>query len=233
MLLVDSEDARQVTEAMLADPETIKLIDTYSKVLSGDKQKWLTFEQEAYDVYRALRKWGNFIMQCTIDHKERHLVGLFLDSTTALSQWMSSTVPGSIDVCSAKEMRFRSWADKVGYVRYMNMYMNWWPGGVNDWADLLSRIADKLAECAEEREKLAIVMPVQQHSYHTGHRAQKNSDEGVPAGYRVEHLEFDQARWEKTHQAYPEDKKSVVLGAKLCGTCKTVTMDGAGVDPGI
>ena len=69
LLLVDSEDARQVTEAMLADPETAKLIGTYSKVLSGDEKKWLTFEQEAYGMYRALRKWGNFIMQCTIDHK--------------------------------------------------------------------------------------------------------------------------------------------------------------------
>ena len=114
-----------------------------------------------------------------------------------------------IDVCSAKEIRFRSWADKVGHARYMN----WWPGGVNDWADLLSRIADKLAECAEEREILTIVMPVQQHSYHTGHKARGNSEEGVPAGYRVEHLEFDQEGWETIREAYLEDKKSVVSGA--------------------
>ncbi len=68
--------------------------------------------------------------------------------------------PGGIDFCSAKELRFRLWADKVGCVRYTNMYMNWWPGGVNDWADLLSKIADKLAEGAEERERLATVVPV-------------------------------------------------------------------------
>lgn len=145
---------------------------------------------------------------------------------------MSITVPGSIDFCSAKEMRFRSWAEKVGYVRYMRIYMNWWPGGVNDWADLLSRIADKLAECAEERERLAMVMPLQVHSYHTGHRT-REKESGVPSGYRVEHLNLSEDGWEEVHRAYLEDTESKVQGTKLSDVYRVVTMGGEGVDPGV
>ena len=119
-------------------------------------------------MYLALRKWGSFLMQVTIDHPEKWLIGLFMDSTTAVSQWMSITDPGPIDFCNAKVMRFRSWAEKVGWVRHMNMFMNWWPGGINDWSDLLSRIADKLAECAAERDGVRALMPMQRHSYHEG-----------------------------------------------------------------
>ena len=56
LLLVKCEDARNVTEEMLADPSRVKLISTLSKVLSEDEKKWLTFEQEAYGMYLALRK---------------------------------------------------------------------------------------------------------------------------------------------------------------------------------
>ena len=67
LLLVKCADARQVTEEVLADPSRVKLISTLSKVLSGDEKKWLTFEQESYGMYLALRKWGRFLMQATID----------------------------------------------------------------------------------------------------------------------------------------------------------------------
>ena len=79
---------------------------------------------------------------------------------------MNIIVPGNIDFCNAKSLRFRSWADKVNFVRYMNMYMAWAPGGCNDWADLLSRIADKLQEAAQERERLKMMMPMMKHSHH-------------------------------------------------------------------
>ena len=131
--------------------------------------KWLTFETEAYAVYKSLRKWGNFIMQAAIDHPAGWVTGIFMDSTTALKKWMSIDIPTRIDHCSAKEMRFRSWADNVAYVRHMNIHMAWWPGGVNDWADLLSRIADKLAVCAEAREeeiRRGVLMPMHRHTYH-------------------------------------------------------------------
>ena len=160
LLLVKCEDARNVTEEMLADPSRVKLMSTMSKVLSQDEKKWLTFEQEAYGMYLALRKWGRFLMQATIGHPNRCLVGLFMDSSTAVSQWLNITVPGSIDFCNFKELRFQCWEDKVDFVRYMNMYMAWVPGGVNDWADLLSRIAEKLAAAAMERERQRIMMPM-------------------------------------------------------------------------
>ena len=167
LLLVKCEDARNVTEEMLADPSKVKLISTLSKVLSDDEKKWLTFEQEAYGMYLTLRKWGRFLMQATIDHPDRCLVGLFMNSSTAVSQWLNITVPGNIDFRNAKALKFRCWVDKVKFVRYMNMYLAWAPGGVNDWADLLSRIAEKLAAAAMERERQRKMMPIMRHSHHS------------------------------------------------------------------
>jgi hypothetical protein len=56
----------------------------------------------------------------------------------------------------------------------MNMYLAWAPGGVNDWADLLSRIAEKLAAAAMERERQRIMMPMMRHS----HAPQRGEGEG-------------------------------------------------------
>ena len=233
MLLVNCADARQVTEETLADPSKIRLIATLSKVLSSDERKWLTFEQEAYGMYLALRKWGSFLMQVTIDHPEKWLIGLFMDSTTAVSQWMSITVPGPIDFCNAKEMRFRSWAEKVGWVRHMNMFMNWWPGGINDWSDLLSRIADKLAECAEERDRARSLMPMQRHSYHVGGESDgKAAEDGVPSGCSLEHLALDPDEWKEVEAAYLADDTRM-QGVKVSDVYRMVAMGGEGVDAGI
>lgn len=114
-------------------------------------------------------------------------------------------MPGPIDFSSAKEMRFRGWAEKVGFVKYMNMYMALTPGGVNDWSDLLSRIAGKLAECAAERERLAAVMPMTVHSYHTGHKEAEATDEEVPEGYGIGHLKLDADDWDTVADAYLQD----------------------------
>ena len=62
LLVVKCADAREVTEETMADPEKVKLIATLSKMLSSDERRWLTFEQEAYGMYLALRRWERFFM---------------------------------------------------------------------------------------------------------------------------------------------------------------------------
>ena len=104
----------------------------------------MIFELEAYGMYTALRKWGKLLMQATREHSDRTMVALRMDSTTAIAKWFSLQIPGEIESCSAKEMRFRSWAEKVSYVKYMTMHLGFCPGGLNNWSDLQSRIADKL-----------------------------------------------------------------------------------------
>ena len=227
LLLVKCADARQVTEEVLADPSRVKLISTLSNVLSGDEKKWLTFEQESYGMYLALRKWGRFLMQATIDHPDRCLIGLFMDSSTAVSQWLNVTVPGNIDFCNAKALRFRSWADKVSFVRYMNMHLAWAPGGVNDWADLLSRIADKLAEAALERERSRIMMPMMRHSYRDGGAVQKERQE-KPG----EHFSFSEEEWAEVHRAYLADETRI-HNVRMCDLYRVMCMGGDDVGPGI
>jgi hypothetical protein len=165
LLLVLCADARDMTEEKMSDAANVRLIATYSKVLSTSEQKWLTFETEAYGMVKALKRWGKFLMQVTIDQGDRWAVSLYMDSSTALSKWMNVDVPGSIDFCNAKELRFRAWAEQVGYVKYMNFCMKFIPGLCNDWADLLSRVAEKLATVAEEQMRAfgekppALLMP--------------------------------------------------------------------------
>jgi len=229
LLLVNVADARDISEEILADPTKVFLISTYSKVLSSDELRWLTFETEAYATYKALRKWGNYIMRVAIKYPDRYVTGLFLDSTTALSKLMGIDVPTQIDHCCAKEMRFRSWADKIAFVRHMNIYMAWWPGGVNDWADLLSRIADKLAKCAEERseqERAGVMLPMHRHTYHPP-AAEVAEGVGVPEGYTASHLGLRAPlaeKWAEIRRAQLEDK-TMVAGVTV-GDIASVVLDG-------
>jgi hypothetical protein len=238
LLLVKVADAREVTEEILADPTRVILIATYSKVLSSDELKWLTFETEAYATYKALRRWGNFIMRVAIQYPDRWVTGLFLDSTTALSKLMAIDVPTQIDHCCAKEMRFRSWADKIYYVRYMNIFMAWWPGGVNDWADLLSRIADKLKLCADERaaqEREGVLLPMHRHSYHGAPPEDDQEDRRrVPQGYTGSHLHLKapvEEKWEEIRRAQLADS-TLMAGVTVGEVASMVLNGGESMDAG-
>ena len=95
---------------------------------------------------------GKLLMQATMEHSDRTMMTLRMGSTTAIAKWFSVQIPGEIDFCSAKDMRFRSWTEKVSYAKYMMMHLGSFPGELNNWSDLLSRIADKLQACVEERD---------------------------------------------------------------------------------
>ena len=122
-------------------------------------------------------------------------------------------------------MRFRSWADKVNFVRYMNMHLAWAPGGINDWADLLSRVADKLQEAAQERERLKMMMPMMKHSHH-------QSDDEKGESRRQERFSFTAEEWGEVHRAYLADETRM-HHVKMCDLYRVICMGGEGVDPGI
>ena len=65
-------------------------------------------------------------------------------------------MPQAIDHANAKEKRFLSWAEKMSYVRHMKMEMRyrWIAGSANDFADLLSRLAEQIGKAVRERETM-------------------------------------------------------------------------------
>ena len=155
LLRVKAANVEAVTEEMLSDPSVTRLIATDSKILSTSQQKWLTFELEIYACYRALRKWSSTLMQVAACRSDVAIL-VMLDSTTAVSKFMSVQIPGPIDHACAKEKRFLGWMDKVAIMLHMRykMRFKWWPGSAHDFPDLLSRCASKLQECVDERERL-------------------------------------------------------------------------------
>ena len=44
-------------------------------------------------------------------------------------------------------------AEKVLYVKYLDMEMRWIAGSANDFADLLSRLVEQIGKAARERER--------------------------------------------------------------------------------
>jgi hypothetical protein len=156
-----------------------------------------------------------------------------MDSSTALSKWMNVDVPGTIDFCNAKELRFRAWAEHVGYVRFMNFCMKFIPGLCNDWADLLSRVADKLAAVTEEQMRAfgetppAILMPMSRMSYHGEREALEHGS--VPDGFEINLLAISESDWDEIAGAYQGDQ-SRVQGITLSDLYMCLAKGGEGVD---
>ena len=54
LLLVKCGNGGKITPEMMLDPNRVRLLSVDWKVLSAGEQKWLTFEVEAYGMYRVL-----------------------------------------------------------------------------------------------------------------------------------------------------------------------------------
>ena len=117
LLLMRCGTDGEVTPEMMLDANRVRLISVDSKILSTAKQKWLTFEVEAYGMYRALRKWAGLLMRVEQLGLGTRPPLLWMDSTTAMSKWIGVSVPQAIDHANAKEKRFLSCAEKISYVR--------------------------------------------------------------------------------------------------------------------
>ena len=121
LLLVKCGNDGEITPEMMLDPNRVRLLSVDSKVLSAGEQEWLTFEVEAYGMYRALRKWAGLLMRISQLGPGTWPPLLWMDSTTAMSKWVGVSIPQPIDRANAKEKRFNSWAEKVSYVKYVDM----------------------------------------------------------------------------------------------------------------
>jgi hypothetical protein len=133
-----------------------------------------------------------------------------------VAKWVGVSVPAVIDHACAKEKRFLGWSEKVSYVRWMKFEMKWIPGSANDFADLLSRMADRLHQCIEERGA-----SLQMYHMHVAvvHHV---------SGYESYDLGLDSDQWAEVKRAYLVDD-GTVQSVKLSDVYRCVCMDGEGV----
>ena len=190
LLLVRAGGDGGVTTEMMLGHNRVRLVSTDSKVLSSAEKKWLTFETEAYGMYRALWKWAGILMRTQTLGPGVWPPLLWVDSTTAVAKWAGLTVPAAIDHANAKEKRFLSWAEKVSYVRYINLDMKWIPGSANDFADLLSTMVERIEEAVKQREGIPMMHPLGKSV-----DIDKEESDGTPAGYTALHLALSTEGW--------------------------------------
>ena len=116
---------------------------------------------------------------------------LWMDSTATVAKWAGVTVPAAIGHANAKETRFLSWAEKVAYVRYMNLDMKWVLGSADEFVDLLSRMTERIGEAVKQRENVPMVCPL-------GKLANTEKEESgvTQAGYAAVHLALSAKEWE-------------------------------------
>jgi hypothetical protein len=215
MLLVKPGENGEVTAEHMLEEDRVRLVSTDSKVLSGAQQKWLTFEIEIFGMYRALRKWAALLMQVCQQGRETWPPLLWMDSTTGVAKWASVSVPGHIDHACAKEKRFLGWAEKVAYTKWMDLDMRWIPGSANDFADLLSRMADKLHSCIEEREGGQFI-PTARVLF------------TAPSAYETSDMMLGELGWEEVRRAYLADT-GLVQSVRISDIYRCVCMEGDGV----
>lgn len=167
-------------------------------------------------MYRALRKWAGVLMRTAQLGAGTWRPLLWMDSTTAVSKWVGVSVPSMLDHACAKEKRFLGWAEKVAYVAWMDFDMRWIPGSANDFADLLSRSADKLRQCLEERSA-SVMETARVHHY-------------GKEGYEESHLVLGADDWAEVRRAYLEDE-GTIQSVMMSDLYRCVCMDGEGVSP--
>ena len=143
---VKKSDAKAVTKSDLLNRDTSQLIGVVYKKLSGSQTSWHTFESELFAIVLGCKKFGSFITTATVNYPPGGVskIGIWSDSTTALGQWRTISLPTNVEEhLSAKARRFSGWADKVAYTRYWPLHTAHLPGAQNDISHILSHLGDQ------------------------------------------------------------------------------------------
>ena len=172
MWSVNKPNAQEVTMDDLHNTKITKLVAVDAKILDKSQRRWATFEKETYGCYRAMKKWGNLLIQAMSKQGKDKTpkISVRMDNSTATKQWIDMQNPGIIDFAGPKEMRFLGWAEKMSFTRELPMDVSFIPGNMNSFADLVSRIADKLGEAARRKHAAShdtIVAHTEMHTFET------------------------------------------------------------------
>jgi len=165
-----------------------------------------------------------------------------MDSTTTMSKWVGVSIPQSMDHANAKEKRFNLWAEKVSYVKYLDMEMRWIAGSENDFADLLSRLAEQIGKAVRERDEEPRVhwsscdaedgvewgTPRVHNMSRMLKVEEKKEHNDAPRGYEAVHLSMSKEEWTSVAEAYYDDM-SMIQSVKVSDIYRCTCNGGTGV----
>lgn len=189
------------------------LIAVNSKTLDEGQRKWATYEAELYGLKRGVEKFGTFITTATAGfptsgEKFKAKIGFLSDSTTAIGQWKSLTLPiGQIDFLSAKARRFYSWADECAGTIYWPLSISHMSGDDISLPHMLTHLGDLAKQRQAELHQSAvefITFPMFLHSYHNGHK--KGGEKGIEElGFSYNSLQLSADDVSEMNRAYLAD----------------------------
>ena len=227
LFVVNVADASMVTKAHLQDPNISQLIAVRYKKLTGAKKNWHTFETELWALCLGCEQFGKFITTATMDYPPGATpkIVLWSDSTTAISQWSSLTVPTEVtDHLSAKAKRFHGWAEKLAYTKYWPVCVKHIPGVDNDIAHVLSHLGDEFAARANYYRTAGVTSVTHQvvaapavHSYHTTPLPDPLQR------FHLQHLPFSADEVDIIAEAYITDNTPVAMHVSLSDIYKVAT----------
>ena len=203
-------DASTVTKEHLLDRTKSQLIAVRYRKLTGAQTRWHTFEAELYAMVLGVKFFGSFITTATANYPADGIpkIAFWSDSTTALSQWNSLTLPAATtDFLSAKARRFYAWADEVSFSKYWPLHLKHIPGDTNDLAHVMSHLGDQMKsrheiiEAANAKPYLGTpsVAFMAVHSYHQPTLSDPTSN------YSIVHLPLSTQQIHTIAEAYLSD----------------------------
>ena len=108
------------------------------------------------------------------------------------------------------------------------MEMRWVAGSANDFADLLSRLAEQIGKAVREREMMPHFHPMARMTKIKEDGKEDGKQQGVPKGYEAVHLSLVELEWQSVAEAYYEDE-SAVHSVKVSNLYRCVCDKGEGV----
>ena len=213
---VHRSDASLVTTADMHDASMRQLIAIRYRKLTDAQRRWHTFETELYAIVLGVRFFGAFITTATSNFPMTGpaKIAFWSDSTTALSQWTSITLPAATtDFLSAKARRFYAWADEVSFTKYWPLFVKHIPGESNDLAHVMSHLGDQMRDrsnyFASVGATAAWATTVAFPGVHTYHSPATTD---LTSNYTMVHLPLSPDQVEAMAEAYLTDTMSLVNG---------------------
>ena len=195
----------------LKDRNISQLVAVKYKKLDKHQRKWHTYEAELYGLVLVVKYFGSLITAATMHYPpgpdQVSKIGIWGDSTTAIGQWKSMTLPvGIVDHLSAKSRRFFSWADKVAGTIYWSLDLRHFPGDSISIPHMMTHMGDMARQRHADLAQANVSMIIAPTAIHSFHGDPPSPDAfSVPEGYVVSSLTLTADDVAKVHEALLAD----------------------------
>jgi hypothetical protein len=220
LFVVYRSDAADVLESDLKSPAMSQLVGIRYKKLNAGQCKWNTFEVELYGIVRVVCIYGGLITAATAPYPPGEgnpsKIGFWCDSTTAIGQMPSLTLPvGTVDHLSAKARRFYSWSDKVAGTKHWSYILKHFPGDSISLPHMMTHMGDM---CLQRRDEMRsaqaafIVFPMTLSAQPPPlvMMSPAVTDYPPPAGFLVNHLALSEEDCVAISESYSSDTAPVL-----------------------